>query len=192
MSDKRITVDKVAPNLKNYLIPGIGFGGSCFPKDIAGIKQTLENKKIHNSLLKSILKINDEAINHGIKIIKKNFIKKNKICILGASFKENSDDTRKSRTIYIANKLHKLKFDFDIIDPEVSKLGSYNCLPFNDTDLRSYSYFILMTKWEKFKSLYKIKFTNKITIIYFRNFFEIGKFNSNQTKLISIGSSSLS
>ena len=76
MSDKRIIVNNIAPNLKNYLIPGIGFGGSCFPKDIAGIKQTLENKKIHNSLLKSILKINDEAINHGMKIIKKIFQKK--------------------------------------------------------------------------------------------------------------------
>ncbi len=191
MSDKRITVNKLAPNLKNYLIPGIGFGGSCFPKDIAGIKQTLENKKIHNSLLKSILKINDEAINHGMKIIKKNFIKKNKICILGASFKENSDDTRKSRTIYIANKLSKLKFEFDIVDPEVLKLGRYNCLPFNNTDLKKYTYFILMTKWDKFKSLYKTKFTNKIMIIDFRNFFEKDKFNSNKIKLISIGSSSL-
>ena len=191
ISDKRITINNKVPNLKNYLIPGIGFGGSCFPKDISGIKITLENKKIHNSFLNSILKINDEAINHGVKIIKKNFNKKHKICILGASFKENSDDTRKSRTINIANKLKKLNFDFDIIDPEVKKLAEYNCIPFNEKIIKKYQHFILMTKWEKFKNLYKIKFNHNIRIIDFRNFFEENKFKSNKTVLISIGNSSL-
>ena len=88
LADKRIEVNSISPTLKNYLIPGIGFGGSCFPKDIAGIKQTLRNKKINNSLLKSILEINDEAINHGFKIIKKILIKKKKFVFLELHLKK--------------------------------------------------------------------------------------------------------
>lgn len=192
LADKRIVVNGISPNLKNYLIPGIGFGGSCFPKDIAGIKQTLSNKKINNSLLKSILEINDEAINHGFKIIKKNFNKKEKICILGASFKENSNDTRKSRTIYIANKLKKSNFNFDIIDPKVKVIDKYKCFAFNEKKIKNFKYFVLMTKWQSFKKLYKINFNRNIKIIDFRNYFEKNKFRSNKIELISVGSSSLS
>lgn len=191
MSDKRITVNKKIPDLQKYLVPGIGFGGSCFPKDVDGIKQLVGNKNIHNSLFNSILKVNDEAINHGIKIINKNFDKKDKICILGASFKENSDDTRKSRTLYIANRLKKLNFNFDIVDPEVNKLGDYECKPLDKKYISNHRNFILMTRWDDFKVLYKIKFKDKIKIIDFRNFFELEKFNNNKIKLITIGNSSL-
>ena len=37
LSDKRILINKTIPKLANYLVPGIGFGGSCFPKDVEGI-----------------------------------------------------------------------------------------------------------------------------------------------------------
>ncbi len=192
MSDRRLNIKSSVPALKNYLVPGIGFGGSCFPKDVLGIKKTLDNKKIHNSLIKSILKVNSEAINHGLKIIKRNFDKRKIICILGASFKENSDDTRKSRTISIASKLKQLNFKFDIIDPEVKKIGSFKCQPFNKKSIKRYEYFILMTKWQEFSGLYKISFASNVKIIDFRNFFEVDKFKSNKIKLISLGSSALS
>ena len=191
MSDKRIIVKKTVPQFKDYLIPGIGFGGSCFPKDVAGIERNLKNLKINNSLIKSILNINNEAINHGFKIIKKNFNKKSKICILGASFKENSDDTRESRTIDIANKLKRLNFNFDIIDPKVKKIKKYKCLNFDKEKIRNYKYFILMTKWEVFKKLYKVNFDHNVKIIDFRRFFTHKNFKSKKVKLISIGNSSL-
>ena len=188
MEDKRIVINNNVASFKNYLIPGIGFGGSCFPKDIIGIKQILKNKNINNSFFKSVLKINDEAINHGIK----NINKKDKICILGASFKENSNDTRKSRTIYIANKLKKLNYKFDIFDPKVKKIEGYKCITFNEENVKNYRYFILMTKWKDFEDLYKIKFNNNIKIIDFRSFFDKKRFKSDKITLISVGSSSLS
>ena len=191
MSDKRILVKNKAPLLKNYLIPGIGFGGSCFPKDVEGIKKTLNNKKINNSFLKSILNINKESLKHGLKIIRKNFNKSSKICILGAAFKENSDDTRESRTIYIANKLTKEKFNFDIIDPKVKKLNSYNCKLFKEKNLKKYKYFILMTRWKIFNRLYNMDFDHNVKIIDFRRYFSQEKFKSKRIKLISIGNSSL-
>ena len=192
MSDKRISIKNNVPSLKNYMIPGIGFGGSCFPKDISGIKKIFENKKIHNSLIKSILTINNEAINHGLKILKKNFDKKYTICILGASFKENSDDTRKSRTIDIAYNLNKLNFKFDIVDPKVQMIEKYTCLPFSERIMKKYKYFILMTKWQEFKKLYKVNFSDYTTIVDFRNFFEFDKFQSKKINIISVGNSALS
>ena len=191
LSDKRILINKTIPKLENYLVPGIGFGGSCFPKDVEGIIKTLKNKKINNSFLKSIININDESMHHGFKIINKNFKKNSKICILGASFKENSDDTRKSRTLYVADKLKKLNIDFQIIDPKVKKLGKYNCVPFDEQIVKKYKNFILMTKWKNFKNLYKINFTKKIKILDFRRFFKKNKFKSKHVDLVSVGYSSL-
>ena len=191
LSDKRILINKTIPKLANYLVPGIGFGGSCFPKDVEGIIKTLKNKKINNSFLKSIININDESMHHGFKIISKNFKKNSKICILGASFKENSDDTRKSRTLYVADKLKKLNIDFQIIDPKVKKLGKYKCIPFNEQIVKKYKNFILMTKWKNFKNLYKKYFTKKIKILDFRRFFEKKKFKSKHVHLVSVGYSSL-
>lgn len=191
MSDKRMKVKEKIPKLNEYLVPGIGFGGSCFPKDVEGMKKTLKKININNSYLKSILEINNEALKHGFKIIKKNFKKNFKICILGASFKENSDDIRKSRTSYIVNMLKKSNYKFDIIDPKVKKINQYKCFPFDEKLMKKYKYFVLMTKWKEFKKFYNFRFKDEIKIIDFKRFFLQNKFKSKKIKLITIGNSSL-
>ena len=64
VADKRITSkimnEKVTPDMAEYLIPGCGFGGSCFPKDVKAILNYANEKNISTPLLKAILDINDE------------------------------------------------------------------------------------------------------------------------------------
>ena len=67
ISDKRITSivnnERIVPSLESYLIPGCGFGGSCFPKDIQAILDYAKKNKIKTPLLNAILEINEERPN---------------------------------------------------------------------------------------------------------------------------------
>ena len=99
------------PKIHNYLIPGPGFGGSCFSKDLKALNYLNNQHRNPNSINKAILKTNSLQYLQLIKELKKiKTIKKNKkILILGLSFKENTSDIRESRTIplvdYLKNRI---------------------------------------------------------------------------------------
>ena len=191
LADRRISKKNIIPDLKNYLIPGVGFGGSCFPKDIGGIKKLFLNKNLRTSIFNAILEINKNSINHSLKIIKKNIKKGSTICILGASFKEDTDDTRESRTLDIINELKKNHYKIVVIDPMVKSIGNINCKKFNISKIKTYRNFLLLTKWRQFKKIQSINFKYKIKLIDLRRFYKLNQFKSKNIKLISIGNSSL-
>ena len=86
-----------------FLKAGIGYGGSCFPKDIEGLTKIAEDKKYNFHLLKAVSFVNENQKKIFIKKIKKILkkIKGETICIWGLSFKPNTDDIRKSPAIEI-------------------------------------------------------------------------------------------
>lgn len=92
---------------KHFLKPGIGFGGSCFPKDIKAFKKTLEVLGVDYSFIDSIEKINDWALERFIKKIEKMLwvLDGKKICIWGLSFKPNTDDIRNAPSMKIIQYL---------------------------------------------------------------------------------------
>lgn len=92
---------------QQFLAPGIGFGGSCFPKDIAAFKKTLEAAGIDNGLVEAIEQINDHAWRRFVERIEKELwvIDGKKIGILGLSFKPNTDDIRNAPALKIIEKL---------------------------------------------------------------------------------------
>ena len=67
ISDKRITTkinnEQIIPSLESYLIPGCGFGGSCFPKDVQALLDYANKNDINTPLLKAVLDINSERPN---------------------------------------------------------------------------------------------------------------------------------
>ena len=100
--DKRITSivnnEKIIPNLASYLIPGCGFGGSCFPKDVQAILDYANKHEIHTPLLKAILNINAERPNKMVLLSEYILgeLKDKKISNLGLTFKPETDDLRSS------------------------------------------------------------------------------------------------
>ena len=93
VSDKRITSivnnERIVPSLESYLIPGCGFGGSCFPKDIQAILDYASKNKIKTPLLNAILEINAERPNKMV-ILSESILctlKNKKVSILGLTFK---------------------------------------------------------------------------------------------------------
>ena len=193
ISDKRITSkinkEKIIPSLESYLIPGCGFGGSCFPKDVQALLDYSNKNSIDTPLLKAILDINAERPNKMVLLAESilSTLKNKKVSILGLTFKPDTDDLRSSPALDAINILLKKDakvFAFDPIlksKPDVIKLpsGCNVCHNLEDA-LKNSDVAMVFTKWEEFKFLNSEllkQFMNNPIIIDGRGFLEKEKFD---------------
>lgn len=106
--DRRFTISKNRLGLCDYIKPGPGFGGSCFPKDLLALEEYANSNNTKTELINSIYKSNESQFNFVIDKIK--LLSKKKETTLGfcgMSFKANSDDLRQSPSIKIINLINK-------------------------------------------------------------------------------------
>jgi UDPglucose 6-dehydrogenase len=106
---------------KRFLFPGVGYGGSCFPKDVQALAKTAEEYDYDFKILKSVMKINDIQKTVLVKKIKKYF--KNKLenktfAIWGLAFKPNTDDIREAPALHIIDELLEAGAKIQVFDPE--------------------------------------------------------------------------
>ena len=193
ISDKRITSKinkkKIIPSLESYLIPGCGFGGSCFPKDVQALLDYSNKNNVDTPLLKAILDINAERPNKMVLLAESilSTLKNKKVSILGLTFKPDTDDLRSSPALDAINILLKKDakvFAFDPIlksKPDMIKLPSGCNLCYNLEDaLKNSDVAMVFTKWEEFKFLNSEllkQFMNNPIIIDGRGFLEKEKFD---------------
>ena len=103
-----------------FLKPGIGFGGSCFPKDIAAFKKTLEVLDIDSTLVSAVQDINDRAIKSFIKKIEKELwaLDGKTLGVCGLAFKPDTDDVRNAPALIIIKELASLGAKIKAYDPQ--------------------------------------------------------------------------
>ncbi|MEY4904593.1 MAG: hypothetical protein RLZZ292_2408 [Bacteroidota bacterium] len=106
---------------KRFLFPGIGYGGSCFPKDVQALAKTAEEHGYNFRILTSVMKANDLQKTVLVKKIKKYF--KNKlegktIALWGLAFKPNTDDIREAPALHIIDELLEAGAMVRAFDPE--------------------------------------------------------------------------
>lgn len=101
---------------RSFLYPGIGYGGSCLPKDVKAFISIGKNNKINAGMFDEV-----EKINHNVR---ENFVKKilkfspgKRIALLGLSFKPNTDDVREAPSLYLIDDLLKHGFEIKAYDP---------------------------------------------------------------------------
>ncbi|CAK4869290.1 unnamed protein product, partial [Aphanomyces euteiches] len=107
----------------HHLHAGIGYGGSCFPKDVDELLHLAEQNKLDLSLLKHAKRINNSQITWFIqKIQAKLPLKGKSVLVLGVTFKEDTDDQRESPGIRLMEQLIKLGVkEIKVIDPTITK-----------------------------------------------------------------------
>jgi UDPglucose 6-dehydrogenase len=91
----------------HFLKPGIGFGGSCFPKDVSALKQLAGNSGYHFQLLTAVIEVNELQKRRVIGKLQKHLgslIGKN-VTLLGLAFKANTDDMREASSLVLAARL---------------------------------------------------------------------------------------
>ena len=180
-----------------FLRPGPAYGGSCFPKDTKGLVSAAEKFKTNLSIVKSVIKSNQDRVNLLIKRIHKilgNNLRGKKISILGVTFKPNTDDMRDSTSLKMLSYLSKRGAIISYYDPtgeknefkhllncKFKKNIKENCL---NADL-----IILLTEWDEFKSIdFKQVVKKKNFKIYdLRNIYTGEEMKRNKIKYYSIG-----
>lgn len=106
---------------KRFLFPGIGYGGSCFPKDVQALAFTAEQNNFDFKILKSVMAVNErqkQSFTDKILHYFNNDIKGKKLAVWGISFKPDTDDIREAPSIQIMKVLTQLGASIIAYDPE--------------------------------------------------------------------------
>ena len=180
-----------------FLRAGPAYGGSCFPKDTKGLVSAAERYKINLSVVKSVIKSNQERFNLLTKRIHKilgSNLKNKKISFLGVTFKPNTDDMRDSSSLKMIPYLTKKGAIVTYYDPSGEKnvfKKIKNC--FYKKDIKSNclnsDLIILLTEWDEFKSInFKNIVKNKKFKVYdLRNLYNAEEMKKNKIRYYSVG-----
>jgi UDPglucose 6-dehydrogenase len=106
---------------KRFLFPGVGFGGSCFPKDVQALMRTANESEYDFQILDAVLKVNSEQRRLLAQKIKNHFnndLQGRTIAIWGLAFKPNTDDIREAPALYIMDELLEAGAHIKAYDPE--------------------------------------------------------------------------
>lgn len=109
---------------KRFLFPGIGYGGSCFPKDVQALVKSATEVNYEFRILNAVMEVNESQKLHllpGIKRYFDNNLKGKHFALWGLAFKPNTDDIREAPALYIIRELLKEGATVTVFDPEAMK-----------------------------------------------------------------------
>jgi UDPglucose 6-dehydrogenase len=145
---------------KQFLDAGIGYGGSCFPKDVKALAYMAAEKGRHPQLLYTVMEINDDRREMAFTHIKEMVgdLKGKLIGLLGLSFKPNTDDMRDAPSITIAQKLQAegaVVRAYDPVAMEIAQplLPGVEMMPDPYTMAQGCDALVVVTEWNEFKQL---------------------------------------
>jgi len=182
-----------------FIYPGVGYGGSCFPKDVKALIKTSDENKYSLKILKAVEDVNEkqkEVLFNKINKHFKNNLKNKKIAMWGLSFKPNTDDMREAPSLVIIDKLLQqgakvIAYDPVSMDETQRRIGnviSFAKDPFDaliDADA-----LLIVTEWSEFRSpnfsIMEKLMKNKL-IFDGRNIFEPTEMNELKWTYYSIG-----
>ena len=181
-----------------FLRAGPAYGGSCFPKDTKAIVSTSDRFKTNLSVIKSVIKSND---NRSSLLLKRVFdilnhkTRNKKICFLGVTFKANTDDMRDSSCLSMIPSLVKKGAKINYFDPtgEKNEFKNFKNVSYSN-DIKSAisnsDLIIIHTEWNDFKSInFNKTVKNKNYKIFdMRNIYSAKKMKEKKIKYFAIGS----
>ena len=109
---------------KRFLFSGIGYGGSCFPKDVQALAKSAEENKYDFRILNSVMKVNEIQKKVLVEKVKKYYsgdLKGKKFAMWGLAFKPETDDIREAPSLYIIDDLVAAGAEITAFDPEAMK-----------------------------------------------------------------------
>lgn len=188
---------------KRFLFPGIGYGGSCFPKDVNALIKTSSENNSSLKILEAVDKVNkaqklvlvEKVLNHF-----KNDIKGKHFAVWGLAFKPNTDDMREAPSVVIINELLKHDATVSAHDPvaaESAKFYLQDRITYANNEyeaLENADALLIFTEWNEFRnpdfSLLSSKLKNKV-IFDGRNIFEPSRMKELHYTYYSIGRSAV-
>jgi len=146
---------------KRFLFPGIGYGGSCFPKDVHALVRSAAETNYNFKILGAVMQVNENQKVHLIPRIKKYFndeLKNKKIAVWGLAFKPNTDDVREAPALDLINKLLDEGATITAFDPEAMNnvkqiLNGKITLAASQYDaIKDCDALVIATEWSEFRT----------------------------------------
>ena len=177
----------------SFIYPGIGYGGSCFPKDVKALEKIALDAGVEPKIVKAVEEVNKEQRVYFLNKILNRFkdIKGKRFAIWGLSFKPETDDMREAPSITIINELIKRGAKIRAYDPQAMEMAKNFWLKDLDVEYFDNKYdtlndsdaMILVTEWKEFRSpdFFEMKKRLKSPIIF------DGRNQYNKDKLKELG-----
>jgi UDPglucose 6-dehydrogenase len=168
---------------RKFLDASLGFGGSCFPKDLSAFIQISEDLGYNFTLLKEVQRINSEQMDRFIKKITETLwvVKGKTLGVLGLAFKQNTDDIRMSPALDLCHRLQKDGAKLRVYDPKAMEkakavLKEVTYLDDMNDVSQGCDALIIATEWPEFKKLDLDRVRKELThpiIFDGRNLFDV-------------------
>ncbi|WP_426669619.1 UDP-glucose dehydrogenase family protein [Mucilaginibacter sp. McL0603] len=146
---------------RRFLFSGIGYGGSCFPKDVQALAKSAEENEYEFRILNSVMKVNEIQKKVLVEKLKKYFkgdIKGKKFAMWGLAFKPETDDIREAPSLYVIDELLKAGASVVAFDPEAMNnvkalLGDQISYAENQYKaLKDADALLIVTEWSVFRT----------------------------------------
>jgi UDPglucose 6-dehydrogenase len=149
--------ERIGPH---FLRPGVGYGGSCFPKDVQALKQLAGNSGYHFQLLTAVIEVNELQKRRTIGKLQKHLgsLVGRRVALLGLAFKPDTDDIREATSLVLAGRLQGEGAAVSVYDPVVGRKaqeilsGAEICESALEA-LDAADAAVLVTEWPEFREL---------------------------------------
>jgi UDPglucose 6-dehydrogenase len=146
---------------RKFLDAGLGFGGSCFPKDVRALVAASEGCNYRPRLLKAVLDINEKQALNAVRLALEELhsLRQKRIAVLGLSFKPETDDMREARSMVVIERLLKLGAKVVVYDPVANEKarrllrGKIEYARSMHECIRGADCCIMVTEWDEFQRL---------------------------------------
>jgi UDPglucose 6-dehydrogenase len=187
---------------KRFLFAGIGYGGSCFPKDVQALDYTADQYGSPFRILKAVMKVNDEqklSITEKVKKVLGADLRGKTIGIWGLAFKPETDDVREAPSLYIAARLLEMGASLKAYDPEAidnfktafgQKSSEITFVNNQEEVLKGADALVICTEWNEFRrpDFNKFKTLMKKPLIFDgRNLYDLQQAAEAGIHYISVG-----
>lgn len=165
-SDKRIGYD--------FIYAGVGYGGTCFPKDISALRNIASKNNYQPHLLESVIEVNEKQKNLFFNKILNHFkesVKGLTFGVWGLAFKPETDDVREAPSLYIIERLIERGAFVKVYDPEAMNntkeyfKGHQNSITYCNSKyeaIEQVDALILVTEWKEFRSPNFLEMSDKM------------------------------
>lgn len=184
---------------KRFLFPGIGYGGSCFPKDVQALVKSGRENNFEFEILNAVMAVNEEQKTVLMPKIKNFFrgdLKGKKIALWGLAFKPDTDDIREAPALYMIDALKSEGATIAAFDPEAMEnvkgvIGDAVSYTANEYDaLKDADALLICTEWGIFRNpdFDKMATLLKDKVVFDgRNLFDVEEMNARGYSYYSIG-----
>jgi UDPglucose 6-dehydrogenase len=182
-----------------FLFPGVGYGGSCFPKDVQALIRSAANHKLDFSILRAVDQVNDEQKRILVARIQEHYgadLKERTFAVWGLSFKPRTDDMREAPSLVVIEELLGAGARIRAHDPEAlaaarnifgDRVSYYES---NYEALRDADALVILTEWNQFRhpNFQRIKTALKAPVIFDgRNLYDPALMRALEFRYYSIG-----